>query len=162
MDAERGAELLLRRGQRDHRVTRRGPDPLARPVGQHDRADRRHRGADGDEQQLADRREPVARRRDLLVPLPAVADEAAGEPDDRRRAVVEAVDDPEGERREVADVDEVERQHRHDHLRRDVREQAREPEQHHGPADAGPRLPARQQSAVAAQEGGRSGDLVHG
>ena len=48
--AERGAEVLLGRGQRDHRVARRGADALAGAVEHDDRADRGERAADRREQ----------------------------------------------------------------------------------------------------------------
>ena len=96
------------------------------------------RCADHQEQRLADRREPVAQHRDLFVPAPAIADESARDPHQRRRPLVEAVDEAELQRGEPERVDEIERQDRRHHLRRDVREETRHAEQQHRPVDARP------------------------
>ena len=155
----RCASSLARAAERDHRIARRGPDPLADPIDHDDRADRRPGAADEREREPRDRRQPVARGRDLLVPAPAVARDAARDPDERRDALVEPVDDPELDRAEPEPEDEVQRQDRHDHLGRDVGEHAREPEQDHRSADrrraAGAVRPRRRPRRF-----GRS-DLVH-
>ena len=149
--AERGAELVARRRERDHRVARRGADALARAVEQDDGADRRHAGADRRQRQLAERRQAVARRGGLLVAAEAVADVAAGQPHQRGGAVVDAVDEAEGQRREAADRDEVQRQHRDDHLGGDVGQQAREAQQDDGAADAGRRRRPRRGRRVSSR-----------
>ena len=135
MHAEGEAEVLLGRGQRDHRVARGRADALAGAVEQDQRAEAAERAADEREAELAHRREAVAERGDGLVAVQPVAEEARDQPHDRARALVEAVDDPVLERREAERRDQVQRQDRRDHLRRDVRQQRARAEQQHGPAD---------------------------
>ena len=159
--AERQAERLRRGGQRDQRIAGRGADALADAVDHHQRGDRAHRASGRDEPELADRREPVAQRRDLLVAPAAVGREAADERGDRRRAAVEAVDHAQLQRGEAGRVDEVERQHRRDHLRRDVGQQAREAEQHDRARNGQPARAPAQQRAVTGDEGARVLDLIH-
>ena len=122
----------------------------------------RHCGARRREQELGHRGDAVSGRRDVLVAAPAVADEAAGEPDERGRALVEAVDDPEGQRGEAAHVDEVQREHRDHHLGGDVGEQARQPEQQDGPRGRAAHEGARDSSRRCPRSsGGGVRDLVH-
>ena len=92
-----------------------------------------------------ERREPVAQRRDLLVPARAVGDEAAGDAHERRGALLEPVDDPELERREAPACRRGRAAGSRDHLGRDVREEADEPEQDDVAGDASAtRAPAQE------------------
>ena len=94
-------------------------------------------------------RDPVAERRDLLVSARPVGEEAAGDAHERRRALLETVDDAELERREPEGVDEVERQDRRDHLRGDVREEAHQAQEDDVPPDTEAAWPAAEPQEVA-------------
>ena len=155
---ERDPQRLRARAERDERVARAGADALADPVDEHREREKR-RDATG--QQQADPRhgrQAVPRDRDGLVASRAVGDEPARDPDERRRTLVERVDDPEDERARAEREHDVQRQDGRDHLRGDVRQQARHAEDHDVASDAWPTL-----SAVAEPQQTSDGlDFVHG
>ena len=160
VDAEGQAKRVAVAGERDQRVARGGADPLARPVEEDDRAQRRE-ALDEEQPEARERGEPVTHNCDVLVAARAVGGEATGHADERGRALLEPVHDPELERREAEGVDEVDRQDRRDHLRGDVREQADEPEQDDGAGHLRPRPPPAQPQELAWVEHGvhRQGTL---
>ena len=125
------------RAQRDQGVSWRGPDPLARAVEEDDCRERTPDTAESDQQRTAERRQPVAGKRNLLVPPRSVGEEAARDPHERRAALIDAVDDAELERRQTDVVDEVQREHGRHHLGGDVGEQADDAKQDDGATDAG-------------------------
>ena len=158
--AERGSEVLAAGGERDHRVARRGAQALAGAVDRHDRRDRAEPAPDDRQRELADGRHAVAEGRDALVPAPAVADVAADQANERGCALEEPVDDAQLQRREAELRQQVQGQHGGHHLRGDVREQAADPEQEDGPADARPAT-ARHERPVGPEQGPGALNPVH-
>src|SRR4029450_7891120 len=151
------AAPLRVRPRRDPRLARGGADALANAVGVDDRVDRRDARAGDDEAELADRGDRVADRRDRLVAGPgaggdggevvvahgrnrlwralAIGGHAGEEAHEGGGALVDAVDDPELQRRRPEGEDHVDPQDARDHLRGDVREQAGGAEQEDGAPD---------------------------
>ena len=134
VDTERAAQRLGWRGGGDERVPRTRAQPLAEPV---DGDDRRQSGeaVQGDEKQLGHRGDPVAREGHPLRPVGPVRVPAPEDPDQGTDTLVEAVDEPVGQRRQTDHRGEVDRQDRRDRLRRHVGQQADDTQQHDGGRD---------------------------
>jgi hypothetical protein len=135
MEAERRRQILRATAKRDERVPRSGAQALADAVDRHDAGDRRPGGAGGDDQQPAGRRDAVADRGQLLVLARAIPEHAAEDSHERGHPLVQAVDQTERHRTDPELEDEIHRKDARDHLRRDVRQEAREPERPDGGAD---------------------------
>ena len=98
------------------------------------------------------RRARISDPRHLFIAPPPVGDHAARELHERRDTLIEAVDQPELNRAQSQKSDEINRKDAHDHLRGNVREEARQPEQQYVARDAGldPAQAARGQQAEPA------------
>jgi DtxR family transcriptional regulator, Mn-dependent transcriptional regulator len=135
--AERYAQTLALRAQRDEGVPRGRPDALAGSVDSNDGGDAKPGTAGGEHAQLGEGRQPIAKAGHLLVTLPAVSGDAAEDAHQCADAVIQAVDDPEGQRRDAQRDDEIDRQHRGDHLRGDVGQHADQAQEDHVGRDPG-------------------------
>ncbi len=101
VDPEGSAEPLSRGGERDHRIAGGGADALAGSVEQKHPGEGGPGPARGEEPDLADSRDRVADGGDILVPVPSVRGQPAADAQERARSLVEPVDQPETEWREV-------------------------------------------------------------
>jgi hypothetical protein len=128
MHTEVGAETLRLRTERDQCVAWCAPDSFPDPI----REQRSRRGngcvAGGQQSELARGRDSIPGARDLLVSAAAVRDHSSRDRHQAGDREVDAVEQPELEWREAQLEDEVDRQHRVDHLRRHVGEHARQTE----------------------------------
>ena len=134
MYTERFSQGLRRRRERDHRIAWCGANTFAQSIDEEHAGDpcptRAH-----DQRDLGDRADGVAERSDGLLAPTSVGVEPAGHADERRGTLVQPVDEAELQRAEAELEGEVQRQHRSHHLRREIGEEAGEPEQHDGCAD---------------------------
>ena len=129
MDAKRRGELAGFGAERDDRVPRCRADGLADSVAQHQSRDGVHRPARKQQpSQPADRGNGVAEAGRQLAASRAIGDESAHPRGDQRPTFVQPGRESEGERGEPAGHDQIGRQNADHHLRRDVRQQARDAE----------------------------------
>ena len=159
MDAEGDTAIGAVAAERDQRVARRGPNALAESIERDDAGNERPGGAGQRHADSADGGDAVAGRRDFLVPPPPVRGKSARDAEQSGGSLVETVDQAELQRRHPELHDEIDGQHRRDHFRRDVGEQARESEGDHVGRD-GPAGGARRFAPEAAERG-PGFDLIH-
>ena len=122
MDTEIAAEVRRLRRCRDQGVPRSRAEPLSESVDSNDRSDRPEPGND-QKAEPGEGGKSVARERDPLGTVGAVRPPAAGDPHERADALVDPVDESEGQRPQADDDGDVQRKNCRHGLRGDVRQE---------------------------------------
>jgi hypothetical protein len=126
----KGARHQVRRGvQRNQGITGGAADALSYPIETDYQNEPTPYASGGEQEQLANGREPVARQGDFLMAPRAVGHPSRGETDqDHRQSVVYAVDSPVLQRAQVKMKHEIDRENAVDHLGRNIGKEARHSE----------------------------------
>ena len=156
MESERHSPVLRVSGVGDQRVSRRGPDPLTEPIP--DAADQDH-GPCGRHQveHLGRDRRPVADPDEQPPPTEPVRQRSADELEDRGRAFCDSLDQADRRDRGEQYVRQEERDNVDEHLARNVREQAHQPQRHHVARHAPRQRPPPARSGTRSFRSGRFG-----